>query len=369
MGESAPFSRRKAKPVTSSSEPALADRLIAAAIGALELQSIHVGRRLGLYESLRSPRTAAELADHAGIDPRYAREWLEQQAVAGFVSVDGEIGDDYVDRVRFWLNPKQLAVLVHEEDPAHVSPLADMVAGGGLVIDRVIEAYRSGQGVPYAAYGKSFRDGQAGINRPAFVNDLSSTWIEAVPDVAVRLREGGKVADLGSGTGWSTIAMARAFPQATVVGFDSDDASVTDAIANAEAAGVQVQFFNADASTMADHGPFDLVLILEVLHDLARPVEVLEAARRSLNDHGVVLVADEKVADTFQPYGDDLERMMYGWSVTYCLPASMAEESSAALGTVLRPSQLKELAGRAGFSRVEASDIDAGFFRLYALRP
>ncbi|MEX0666897.1 MAG: SAM-dependent methyltransferase, partial [Acidimicrobiia bacterium] len=154
--------------MTTPSEPALDDRLIGAAIGALELQSIHLGRRLGLYESLRSPRTAAELADHAGINPRFAREWLEQQAVAGFVSVDGEVDGDYLDRVRFWLNPGQLAVFEHEEDPAHVAPLADMVAGGGLVIDQVVDAYRTGQGVPYAAYGKTFRDGQAGINRPAF---------------------------------------------------------------------------------------------------------------------------------------------------------------------------------------------------------
>ena len=355
--------------MTTPSEQALEDRLIGAAIGALELQSIHVGRSLGLYESLRSPRTAAELADHAGIDPRYAREWLEQQAVAGFVSVDGEIRDDYLDRVRFWLNGKQLAVLVHEEDPAYVSPLADMLAGGGLVIDRVVEAYRTGHGVPYAAYGKPFRDGQAGINRPAFVNDLPATWIEAAPEVAARLRDGGLVADLGSGTGWSTIAVAKAFPKATVIGFDSDEASVNDARVNADIAGVNVEFKKADASTMSVHGPFDLVLILEVLHDLAHPVEVLEAARRSLSDDGAVLVADEKVADSFQPNGDELERMMYGWSVTYCLPSSMAEESSAAIGTVLRPARLKALAEQAGFSRVETSDIDAGFFRLYVLRP
>ena len=356
--------------MTTPSEQALEDRLVGAAIGALELQSIHVGRRLGLYESLRSPRTAAELADHAGIDPRYAREWLEQQAVAGFVSVDGEIGEDYLDRVRFWLNRKQLAVLVHEEDPAYVSPLADMLAGGGLVIDQVVEAYRTGQGVPYAAYGKPFRDGQAGINRPAFVNHLPTTWIEAAPEVAARLRDGGRVADLGSGTGWSTIAVARAFPNATVVGFDSDEASVGDARVNADIAGVKVEFKKADASTMSEHGPFDLVLILEVLHDLAHPVEVLEAARSSLSDDGVVLVADEKVADGFQPNGDELERMMYGWSVTYCLPASLAEgESSAGIGTVLRPAHLKALATQAGFSRVDTSDIDAGFFRLYVLRP
>jgi 2-polyprenyl-3-methyl-5-hydroxy-6-metoxy-1,4-benzoquinol methylase len=355
--------------VASSSEPALEDRLIAAAVGALELQSIHLGRRLGLYESLRSPRTAAELADHAGINPRYAREWLEQQAVAGFVSVDGEVAEDYLDRVRFWLNPKQLAVLVHEEDPAHVAPLADMVAGGGLVIDRVADAYRTGDGVPYAAYGKPFRDGQSGINRPAFSNDLATVWIEAAPEVGDRLRDGGKVADLGCGTGWSTIAMARAFPRATVIGFDSDEASVTDARANAQSAEVDVEFLQADASAMGKHGPFDLVLLLEVLHDLSHPVDVLEAAHHSLSADGVVLVADEKVAESFQPNGEELERMMYGWSVMYCLPASLAEESSAAIGTVLRPSHLATLAQQAGFSRVDVSDIDAGFFRLYVLRP
>jgi ubiquinone/menaquinone biosynthesis C-methylase UbiE len=353
--------------MTTTSEPALEERLIGAAIGALELQSIYLGRRLGLYEALRSPRTAAELADQAGIDLRYAREWLEQQAVAGFASVEESEGSS--DEPRFWLDDRQLAVLVHPDDPAHVSPLADMLAGGGLVIDQVVEAYRSGHGVPYSAYGKVFRDGQAGINRPAFVNDLATGWIEAAPEMAARLRNGGKVADLGCGTGWSTIAMARAFPKAEVIGYDSDLASIADAKANALTTGVDAEFVTADASVMSGQGPFDLVLFLEVLHDLARPVKVLDAARRSLSADGVVLVADEKVAEHFHPNGDELERMMYGWSVTYCLPASRAENSSAALGTVLRPSQIESLAREAGFSTVETSDIDAGFFRLYVLRP
>jgi 2-polyprenyl-3-methyl-5-hydroxy-6-metoxy-1,4-benzoquinol methylase len=368
LGESSPSSHQKEKRKTimsGSPETPLDERLIAATIGALELQSIHLGRKLGLYEALRSPRTADELAAHAGIDRRYAREWLEQQAVAGFVSVD--MAEGAPDRRSFWLDEGQLGALVHQDDPAHVAPLADMVAGGGLVMDRVVEAYRSGGGVPYAAYGKAFRDGQAGINRPAFLNDLATTWIEAAPEVAARLRTGGVVADLGCGAGWSTIAMAKAFPKSIVIGFDSDVASIADANANAE--GLDVRFVAADATEMSAHGPFDLVLILEVLHDLSRPVAVLEAARRSLSSNGVVLVADEKVADEFRPNGDDLERMMYAWSVTYCLPASKAEEPSAALGTVLRPSRVKELAEEAGFAAVDVSDIDAGFFRLYVLRP
>jgi len=248
-----------------------------------------------------------------------------------------------------------------------VSPFADMIAGGGLVLDRVVAAYRTGAGVPYADYGKAFRDGQAGINRPAFGSDLVTSWMQAVPDVAARLNSGGKIADLGCGAGWSTIAMAKAYPRATVIGVDADEASIADARANAD--GVSVEFVAADATVLADWGPFDLILILEVLHDLSHPIEVLRATHAALGSDGAVLVADEKVGEGFAPNGDELERMMYGWSVAYCLPASMAEEDSAAIGTVMRPGTVQDLAGQAGFDSIEISDIDAGFFRLYVLRP
>ena len=336
----------------------LGDRLIGATIGALELQSIYVGRRLGLYGKLRSPRSVEELAEAAGIHPRYAREWLEQQAVAGLVSID--------DGGRFFLDEAQQAVLAEPLDPYHVAPLADMVAGGGQVIDRVVDAYRTGGGVPYADYGRAFRDGQGGTNRPAFHHDLA-TWVGEAPGMVDRLQAGGRVADLGCGIGWSTISLARSFPNAQVTGYDVDAASIADAVANAAASGVAVDFRAVDAADIGVDGPFDLVLLLEVLHDLAHPVEVLGDARRALADGGAVLVADEKVADRFRSGGDDLERMMYGWSVGYCLPASMAEEGSAALGTVLRESTLRDLATEAGFGSVTVSDLDAGFFRLYIL--
>lgn len=344
----------------------LSDRLVGAAVGALELQSVYLGRRLGLYEALRSPRTADELAEAAGIHPRYAVEWLEQQAVAGLVSVDDPAAP--AGTRRFFLDDGQRAVLADPVDPHHVAPLADMLAGGGAVLDRVAEAYRAGTGVPYAAYRRAFRDGQGGINRPAFHHDLAS-WIAEVPGAVDRLRAGGRVADLGCGTGWSTIAVATAFPDAEVIGYDVDAASIEDARSNAAGAGVGVDFRTADAASMSEQGLFDLVLLLEVLHDLARPVEVLEQARRALAPGGAVLVADEKVAEAFGPDGDELERMMYGWSVTYCLPASLAEEGSAGLGTVLRESTLRRLAGEAGFGSVAVSDRDAGFFRLYVLTP
>ena len=169
-----------------------------------------------------------------------------------------------------------------------------------------------------------------------------------------------RVADVGSGAGWSTLAMAKAFPQAEVVGFDADPASVHDAQRNAAAHGVAVRFEIRDAEAVAEDGPFDLVLVLEALHDMARPDEALRAIREALAPGGSVLVADEKVGDHFHAPADDLERLMYGWSIVHCLPVAMAEQPTAAIGTVIRADTVQALATAAGLPRVEVVPVDGG---------
>ncbi len=353
----------------------LDERVLEASIGTLELFAIHVGKELGLYERLceAGPMTPPELAAAAGIDLRYAREWLEQQAVAGYLNVvdQPEIDADQetdADQRRFGLDDEQKAVLVRADDPAHLSPLASMVVGVSGALDQVIEAYRSGDGVPYVDYGHAFRAGQAGINRPAFTHDLVASWIPSVDGLDERLRQpGARIADLGCGFGWSSVALGRGYPDATVVALDSDEASMIEAAKIVAERGVDVELVTADASELVDHGPFDLVTILESLHDMADPASILRAAAAALAPGGTVLVADECVADHFAPNGDELERMMYGWSVVHCLPACRCETPSAAIGTVIRRSTVEELAAEAGFTSVTVPDVDAGFFRLYAL--
>jgi 2-polyprenyl-3-methyl-5-hydroxy-6-metoxy-1,4-benzoquinol methylase len=350
---------------------ALAERLFGATLGALELFSVYLGAELGLYRALRDegPLTAADLARDAGIAPRYAREWLEQQAVAGLIAVGSS--DDAPEERRYALAPDHARVLVDPDDLAHVAPFAHMVVGIGAAMPRVAEAYRRGTGVPYAAYGGAFRHGQGHINRPAFTRELPDAWLAAMPDVLARL-EGARrtrVADVGCGQGFASVAIARAFLGARVDGLDADPASVADARAHAREAGVEgrVRFIQADTADLAAHGTYDLVLILESLHDMADPAGALTAARAALAPGGAVLVVDERVADAFHAPGDEVERTMYGWSVTHCLPASMAETPSAALGTVMRADTVRGLAADAGFRGVEVLPVANDFFRLYRL--
>lgn len=348
---------------------ALVDRLFEATIGTLELFSIHLGRRLGLYDLLdrEGSLTSSALAERAGIDHRYAVEWLEQQAVAALVDVDDPEAPE--SERCYSLSDGVACVLTRPDDLSHVAPFASMLVGIAGALPKVVDAYRSGTGVPYAAYGADFREGQGSINRPAFLHDLPS-WMDAVGEVADRLRSGGgRVADIGCGQGYSTVALARAFPDAEVWGLDLDPASVDDAARLAGDAGERVHWLTADAGALAEHGPFDLVCIFEALHDMSRPVEALAAARKALAGDGAVLIADERVADAFVAPGDEIERMMFGWSVLHCLPASREHQPSAALGTVLRADTVEGLAADAGYSATTVLPIDNDFFRFYRLDP
>jgi SAM-dependent methyltransferase len=247
-----------------------------------------------------------------------------------------------------------------------------MLASVARVLPQLLQAYRSGGGVPYAAYGQQLRRGIAAVNRPMFLHELASSWLPAVPDLDRRLRLAppARVLDLGCGLGVSSIALARAYPRVRVVGVDLDEASVTEARTTAAEAGVadRVTFRVGDAALVASEAPFDLVTIFEALHDMGDPVGAFRVARALLASDGNVLVADERVADAFTAPGDPLERFLYGWSILHCLPATVAERPVEATGTVLRAPTVARWAAAAGFTGFEVLPIDNPFWRFYLMR-
>ena len=242
------------------------------------------------------------------------------------------------------------------------------------MLPQLLDAYRSGGGVEWSDYGRDMIEAQGDFNRPWLLTSFGSAYLPAVPDVHQRLTADppARVADVACGVGWASIAIARAYPNVRVDGFDLDPLSIDLARANAEAAGVadRVTFETRDAGDPAAAGRYDLAVMIEALHDVSRPVEVLEAMRGMLAPGGTAIIADEKTADTFTAPADLTERLFYGFSVTCCLPAAMTEQPSAGTGTVMRANTLRRYAEAAGFRKAEIlDDLEHDALRFYRLTP
>ena len=346
---------------------ALAERMVGSLIGMAEVMAVYLGDRLGLYEHLADGWvTPGQLAGRAGIHERYAREWLEQQAVAGLIDVD-DVGASASDR-RYLLSSEHAQVLLDRDAPTYVAPYGRMFVAAAQQLPALMRAYREGGGVNWRDYGPDMSEGQEWGNRPAYVNSLAD-WFAEIPDMHGRLTSGGRVADVGCGGGWSSICVARAYPNVTVDGFDLDEPAIERARRNAEQEGLsdRVRFHAVDPAE-ADHGNgYDLVAAFECIHDLPRPVPVLSAMRSMAGEDGAVIVMDENVQPEFAAPGDVIERLMYGFSTLVCLPDGMSHPGSVGTGTVMRPSTFETYAKEAGFDRVELLPIDGGFWRFYRL--
>jgi 2-polyprenyl-3-methyl-5-hydroxy-6-metoxy-1,4-benzoquinol methylase len=181
-----------------------------------------------------------------------------------------------------------------------------------------------------------------------------------------------RVADVACGVGWASIAIALAYPQVRVDGFDLDPSSIELARENARRAGVsdRVTFELRNAADPAAVAKYDLAVIVEAVHDLSRPVEVLAALKRMLRPGGMALIADEKTGNSFSAPAGEIERILYGFSIFTCLPAAMTQRPTAATGTVMRPATLERYAREAGFGGFEQLDEPAlDMLRFYLLTP
>jgi 2-polyprenyl-3-methyl-5-hydroxy-6-metoxy-1,4-benzoquinol methylase len=354
---------------TEEATTALADRVFASLLGALDVLTIHIGDQLGLYDVLhrRGPLDVAEVAAASGTHPRYAREWLEQQAVAGLIDVlDPALP---ADERRYALSDAHAAVLCDPDSLAYTTPFARMVAAAAVQLPALLEAYRTGRGVGWDEFGELMRTAQADANRPLFLQVLGSEWLPSVPGLDAVLRAGGRVADIGCGDGWSSIGIARAYPTATVHGYDVDADSIEAARRHAAAEGLadRVTFTLVDAGSVPTSGEYDLVTAFECIHDLPDPVAVLASARRMAKPGGTVLVMDERVPEAFTGPGDPVEQLMYGISMLICLPDGLSHDGSVGTGTVMRPDTLRRYAHDAGFADLEVLPIEHDMFRFYRL--
>ena len=352
---------------------ALVERLFGATVGAWDVLAVYVGDRLGLYRTLaeRGAMTSGELAEAGGLNERYVREWLEQQASSAILDVDDARADSSARR--YTLPAGHAEALTHDESLNCIAPIGQLLVACVKPIDAVLEAFRTGDGVPYAHYGTDLHEGQARFTRPMFDALLAGEWLAAVPEVHERLQADppARVADVACGEGRSSLAIARGYPKVHVDGIDMDEASIDAAQRHLSGSGLEdrVAFHLRDVGDDELEGGYDLVYIHEALHDMSYPVRVLSACRELLADGGSVVVGDERVADEFDPPGGDVERFYYGFSVFHCLPVGMVGEGAAGTGTVMRKDTVRRYAEEAGFGSFEVLPIENDFYRFYRLAP
>ncbi|MFF5293983.1 class I SAM-dependent methyltransferase [Paractinoplanes globisporus] len=325
-----------------------ANRLLGAMIGAATTAMVAVGDQLGLYRALAAggPATPEELAARTGTTARYLKEWLSQQTAAGFLTYQPEDG-------RYALPAEAAAVLAVEASPAFLAGGATITRGWFAGIDRLTAAFRTGEGIAWDQQDPAVFEGTERFFRPGYAANLTTEWVPALPGVAERLAAGGRIADVGCGHGVAAILLAGAYPRASVHGYDFHDRSIQVARQRAAEAGLadRVQFETLDAVSYPADG-FDLICLLDTLHDLGDPAAALAHARKALAPDGTVLVVEPNAADDYATnLANPLAALSYAASTFQCTPAALAQPGGVALGAQAGPDVVRHLAEGAGFSR------------------
>jgi len=325
-----------------------------------------IGDRLGLFRELATggEATAEELAARTHLRERYLREWLGGMVAAGYLRYDPT-------SARYALPPEHVPVLAEEAGPRFLgNAFFDFSTNFGETFRLLLEAFRTGGGVPQEAYGEEVALSIDRYTAPWFEHRLIPEWLPLMPAVRELLEAGCTVCDVGCGRGRGLIRLAEAFPRCRMVGIDAYEPAVRAASDLAREAGVadRVAFEIADGAAGLP-GPFDVVTTFDVLHDSADPGGLLRAIRRALAPGGRYVCLDincsERPEDNVGPMGT----VLYGLSLAYCLPVSLAG-GGAGLGTLGLPeTRLRDLAIRAGFSQVRRVPIDDPFNNLYEVSP
>jgi SAM-dependent methyltransferase len=369
---SAPHEEREDPPEEVDPVDLMGQRIFGAALEAMDVMAIAIGDRLGYYEALDGPAmTPPRLAAVTRTSERYAREWLEHQAMAGYVElIPGARSEEHSYR----LAPGVAEVLARPGLLTSLSPLARQVAAAAAHWREVADGGRNGRGHAWADFGRDMRESQADLNGPQLRELLTTEWLPAaLPELHERMAGGEalRVADIGCGAGWAAIAMATAYPGIAVDAFDIDPDTVDMARANVERVGLgdRVRVLEADVGATDVEAEYHLVTAFECVHDMPAPVDALAGVHRMLHADGRALVADMAGAEALVPDGDPVQRALYSYSVLVCLPDAMSGGAIDATGTVIRPATMNRYARTAGFDDVSEVEIAHDFWRFYVLHP
>jgi SAM-dependent methyltransferase len=327
---------------------------------------VHLGDRLGIYQTMAGAGdlTATELAVRTGLQERWLLEWLRCQAAAGLIETS--------DGIRFELTPEGAEVLANDQGSVFFAAGA---FGGGVaapdVVDRLAAAFRTGIGLTYDDLGPSAAHSVERMLEPWTRLALVPTVLPALEGVVERLSQGGRVADVGCGSGVAAMTMAAAFPKSRFEGFDPSRHAIARATSRLDQVGLtNVSFTTAPAADLPEAG-YDLILTLDCLHDMPDPAGAMKAVRRAIHPEGTWLIKEIRSSSRWS----DLTRnpilaLLYGTSVSCCMSSALSEPGGAGLGTLgLPPERAEQMCLEAGFTRFVTHDFDDPANLYYEVRP
>jgi SAM-dependent methyltransferase len=325
--------------------------------GALALL-MSVGHQTGLFDTLAGlpPSTSDEIAESAGLDERYVREWLGGMVVGGILEYEPEHG-------RYVLPPEHAASLVAAAGPDNLAGMMQYIALMGEVEQQVVRCFRDGGGVPYSAYPR-FQALQAEETARVYDQALVDTIIPLVPDLPERLRAGIDALDVGTGQGHAPVVLAKAFPRSRFHGLDQSEAGVEAGRAEAARLGLDnVRFMIGDSAEIS--GEYDLITAFDVIHDLAGPDATLAAISGSLRQGGTFLMGDIAASSRLEKnVGHPFGPALFGFSVFYCMTTSLST-GGAGLGTVWGQETAVRMLNEAGFPRVDVRTVEGDPLNVY----
>lgn len=320
---------------------------------------ISVGHRTRLFDTMaRLPvATSVEIANAAGLNERYVREWLGAMTAGRIV--------EYDNATATYRLPSEHATFLTRPAPQNLAVSAQFIPVLAGVEDQIVECFRNGGGVPYSAYPR-FNEVMAEESNQTTVAGLFDHILPLVSGLTEKLRGGIEVLDVGCGRGRAMIQLAQKFPNSSFTGYDLSEEAIADA--NREAAEknlTNISFEVKDVATINRKLRFDLVTAFDAIHDQAKPAEVLAAIANSLTDDGVFLMQDIATSShVHKNLEHPLGAYMYTISCMHCMTVSLAQ-GGAGLGAAWGEELAQKMLADAGFKNVEVKKLPHDIINNY----
>jgi SAM-dependent methyltransferase len=345
---------------TTETTEEFAERIVGAVDSASVAILLSIGHQTKLLDTLAELplATSSQIADAAGLNERYVREWL-----GGMVA--GQIVDYDPTTQTYSLPRHRAAVLTHAAGPDNLARVAQFIALLGEVEQKILGCFRNGGGLPYSEYPR-FHKLMAEMSGEVFYAALIDVILPLADGLPERLRAGADVADIGCGSGHAINVMAEAFPASRFTGIDFSDEGL--AVGRAETARLGLNnaaFVAKDVAALDATETYDVITVFDAIHDQAQPALVLENIYRALRPGGVLLMVDVKASSRVEDnVGVPLATYLYTVSTMHCMSVSLGLDG-AGLGTCWGHQLAASMLADAGFGEVTVSEIESDPINSY----